>query len=325
MNLTSILADVYRRTRYASSPASDVATRITAHVNDWHRRILGMPGMSRLRDDTITFASVASTARYALPPAVAKVKVITERTNDQVLQERSLDWYRRMDPDPHEGTPEVWVPFSWTQVATQPSDASEIFAKSTSASDTAITAYLQGIRTGGYPVTRSVTLNGTTAVSLGTAYTDIIEVTQAYISAAAVGTVTFHEDSGSGTELAKIAIGQTDQRYPTILLWPTPSAVVTYYVDYTRQIQDLVNGTDEPLLPTDFHWLLVEGARYSEYEYLDDTRRFELWDTRRGVPTGTIAQRMRDLRAWHASRELIVPGMPERARSRMGAYFPAGS
>ena len=325
MNLTTLLADVYRRTKHAASPPTDVTTRLTAYINDWHRRILSMPGMGGLRDDTITFASVASTARYALPVSVAKIKGISERTNDQTLRPKSLDWYRTVDPDPQEGTPEYWIPFSWTQVAVQPSNASEVFVKSTSASDTAIVAYLRGIRTGGYPVTLSVTLTGVTAVTLGSAYTDIIEITEAYISAAAVGTVTFHEDSGAGTELARIAIGQTNQRYQTILLWPTPAAVVTYYVDYTREMQDLVNGTDEPLIPIDFHWLLIDGARYSEYEYLDDTRRFEIWDARRGPgrETGTLADGIKNLRCWKSSGEVIVSGQMVQGRSRFGPHYPA--
>ena len=268
-----IEADCYRRLGYASSPAADVTTRIRAYINDTHRELITLPGMDRLRDGATTFASVASTPTYALPQAIAKVKFIREITNDVPLDEWDLPRYRYMDPDPsdHSGTPEAWVNLGFTAVATQPSNASEIFVDSTDAGDTG-TCYIEVVRTGGYRRTLSVTMTGTTAVSLGAAITDVVEITKFYISAAAVGTVTLHEDASGGTELARIPIGATSAKYLLIALEPTPSAAITYYVDYQRVISDLANANDEPTLPSDFHDLLALGARMKEYEKRDDSR-----------------------------------------------------
>jgi hypothetical protein len=54
---------------------------------------------------------------------------------------------------------------------------------------------------------------------------------------------------------------------------PTPSAAITYSLDYERNVTDLVNPTDEPAwLPAAFHRLLATGARAKDYEYQSDER-----------------------------------------------------
>lgn len=275
MTFAELLADLYEDFGFATSPASDVVTRMKKYVNQTVRDILSRPGMARLLDSDAPFtvASVANQARYVLPEAVAQVRYVTERDNDQRLRLLPLTEYRTLDPDAaaESGTPEAWVPIGRVPVAAQPSNASEIFVKSTSASDTG-TAYLEGIITGGYLRQVSVSMTGVTAASLSAAITSFIEITDFYLSANAVGTVTLHEDSGAGTELARITIGQKRPRYYGIYLWPPPAAVVTYYVDYRREVVDLVQDTDEPPFPTDFHWIVSAGARKRHYEKKDDDR-----------------------------------------------------
>ena len=277
-----------------------------------------MPGLDRLRDDTITFASVSARAQYGLPPAVQRVQSVTDRTNDRRLQLRSLDWIRAIDPGlDQSGTPEAYAPIGVQAVALQPSDASEIFVDSTSASDTG-TAYLEGIRTGGYPRTLSVTMNGVTAVSFAAAITDFVEITKFYISAAAVGAVTLHEDASGGTELARIPIGQTFSRYQGIQLWPTPSAAVTYYVDYMRNIPDMSVANDEPLLPEDFHWLLVEGALIKEWTKKDDLAR-------RQAAQADYDRGLSDLKYAVTCPADFLPARSQTGErpSRFGAQFPS--
>lgn len=273
MTLSSLLADLYRRLGYASSPDSAVTTRLTSFLNQAQRDVLSEPGMEMLLHGTTTFASVASTPQYSLPQNVARIKKIYETTNDIALCGLSLDAYRTFDPDTtaNTGNPTHWVDLGWSAVAKQPSDASEIFVDSTSASDTN-TVFIEGYRTGGYYTSLSATMTGTTAVSLSASITDIVEITKFYLSAAAVGTVTLHEDASGGTELARIAIGQTYGRYKRIALWPCPSSAITVSVDYERDVQDMANSNDEPVLPVRFHQLLIEGALKREMTKKDDTR-----------------------------------------------------
>src|SRR5678815_3251991 len=263
MTFLDLQQDVFRRTNKPTSPESETVTRIKAFINQRHRSLLAMPGVDQMRDSTSTFASVADTARVALPQALTRIKAMFQTTNNWRLGEKSLDWLRTIDPQQMSGTPTTYIPKGYESVAVQPSDASAVFVKSSSASDTG-TAYIQGIRTGGILGSSSQTMTGTTAVQIGT-LTDWVEITKFYVSTAAVGSITLHEDSGSGTELAQITIGRDRPYYFVVLLWPTPADVLTYTFDFTREILDMVQDTDEPYLPTDYHDLLSMGARMDEY------------------------------------------------------------
>ena len=322
MTLGEILSGVYEETGYASSPASAVTTRITRWINEGVRAILSEPGLMRLADSDqpLPVASVASTARVVVPEAVARILAVSERTNDLALQAMSLDAYRALDPDATSttGTPTHYVPIGRVAVATQPSDASEIFVKSTSASDTN-TAYLEGVITNGYRRVVSNTMTGTTAVTLSASVTSFVTLEDFYLSANAVGTVTLHEDSGAGTELARITIGQKRPRYYAFYLWPTPASAVTYYVDYRRELVDLSNTTDEPPLPTDFHPMLVDYGTLREWQHKHETERLIIASKR-------FTDRLSRLKYFTQtlSDEIPVSGRPQPVgRSRLGAYYPA--
>ena len=315
MTLTDMLADLYRKLNYASTPSTDVTTRLTSFLNEIQRRTLGMPGMEYLRQGQITFASAASTAQYSLPPDVARIIAIRDATNDLTLKSGPWLWYTQNEPDPAgtTGIPSVWVPVGQVCYATPPTDASALYVDSTSASDVG-TCYVEGIRTGGYPFSASVTMTGTTAVAIG-AWTDIIGITKFNLSASAVGTVTLHEDAEGGTELARIPIGQTNARYLRIAMWPTPASAVTYTLDYLRQVQDLENPNDESVLPQDFHWVLVAGAKMLEYEKTDDRRYPAARDE--------YYKGLRDMR-WFVVQQADGAG-PVDQPSQLGAWYPAGS
>lgn len=270
MTFLEIQQDVFRRTNKNTSPDAATVTRIKAFINQRHRTLLAKPGMDQLRDAITTFASVSGTARVALPQALTKINTLFQTTNNWRLAEKDLQWLRTVDPQQTSGTPTTYVPLGYEYVSVQPSNASGIFIKSSSASDTG-TAYLQGTRTGGILGSSSVTMTGTTAVQFG-ALTDWVSIDKVWVSTAAVGSITVHEDSGSGTELAQITIGRVRPYYFVILLWPTPASVLTYTMDFTRSILDLVQDTDEPYLPEDFHDLLSIGGRTDEYEKMDDAR-----------------------------------------------------
>lgn len=322
MTLSELQAAVYEECAYQTSPASAVTTRVTRLLNEGLRATLAEPGLARLidSDGPLTFATVASTPRYALPEAVARIIAIRETTTDRTLEAMGLAEYRRWIPDPTNvsGTPVRYVPIGRVAVSVQPSDASEVFAKSTAAGDTTQTIFVEGVITGGYLRTASVTLTGTVAVSLSAAITSWIEITDVYLSATAAGTVTLLEDSGAGTELARITIGAKRPRYTAFYLWPTPDAAVTYYVDYRREVADLVNAADEPNLPTDFHPMLVAWVVAREYELKEDGGRVQ----------AAMARYLRDLsRLKYATQtlsdDLPVVGRRRMGLSRLGGQYPA--
>ena len=281
-----------RLNKTAGTLVTDTGTRFQERLNERHRELLRMPGMGSLRWGNIPVASVASQQGYAVPmQGVARIDRGYDTTNRIKLVRKDLAWFREVDPSPSTGQPEYIIETGNVQVHTQPSDASEVFAKSTSASDTSQTIYIEGFITGGYRRTASVTLTGVTAVSLSTSITNWILIDKMYLSATAVGIVTLHEDSGSGTELSRIAIGDTWASFLSFLLYPTPSAVVTYRLDITRTIPTLSNATDEFWIHEDFHDVVIDGAEMDELVKSDDASRYQLVRDR-------WLQGKKDLRAW---------------------------
>lgn len=321
MTLGSLLSAAYQDCGYQSSPGSDVVARLTRYLNEGLQATAAEPGLTGLlaANEPLALTTVAGQARYVVPEAVSQILSITDRTNDRALSSMTLDEYRRADPDPSDtsGLSERWVPLGLSPVAKQPSDASQLFLLSTSASDTN-TAYVEVVTANGYRRALSVAMTGTTAVSLSAAVTDIASVEDFYLSAAAIGTVTLLEDSGLGTELARITIGQTQPHYQAFYLWPTPSAAVTYYLDYRRELDLMVQTNDEPVLPIDFHPMLVKYAAFREWELKDDSRapvaraQYDRWLSRLKY---RLAQRGDTV-------PVLSAGAYARGRSRLGGWFP---
>lgn len=317
MTFLDLQKNVYRKCGFADSPSTEVSTRVKMFLNEIHRRVLGIPGMDYLRVGTTSFATVANVSRYGLPYDVARIMAMRDTTNDLKLTSETFQWYTEEAPDPSTatGNPEVWVPIGVGPVRYQPANESTLYAISTGA-DTP-TIYVEGI-SGGNLTTFSVAITGTTKKSLGT----WSAINKLYVSAAATGLVSVWEDdattSDGGTLLATLPIGQTHFRYQTVALWPTPSSALTLTVDYLRTVMDLVNGTDEPLLPEDFHWVLSSGARMLEYEKQDDSRY--------SAAKAEYEKGLRDLKWFVTQRADGREPIAGTVRgSRLGPWYPRGS
>lgn len=321
MTLSEILLDTYRRLKFQDVPATGVTSRLTTFANQRHRRLLTTPGIAQLRDDTITFPTVASQQIYSLPPSIGRIKTIYDSTtNQRMLTERSIPWLRAVDPRAAltTGNPEAWIPFSVRAVQNQPAAATALYLQSTSASDTG-NVYVEYLRTGGYQASKVVAMTGLTGAQVGTD-SDIIAVTKLELATAAVGTVTLQTTAIGGTVLASINPGKAQGNYLGILLWPTPASAVTLSVDCTRNIPELVQTYDEPMLPIDFHYMIGLGIRIDEYEGMDDDRRsaaMSEWES--GI---------KKLINWvtNSPSLVVVPGGSELTRwSSLGPNYPSGT
>ena len=311
---------VYQECSHSEAPDARTVTRVRRLLTEGVHAVLGEPGLAYLADsDTPSVvASVASQARYVVPESIAAIRHMTDRTNDRALHPMSLAAYRGMDPDPSSttGTPTHYVSIGRVGVAVQPADVSDIFVDSTSSSDTN-TAYLDGFITGGYQRKTAVTMTGTTAVSLGIA--SFLELNDFYLSHPAVGTVTLHEDASGGTELARITIGETRPSYFGFYLWPTPAAVVSYYIDARRDVSPLMANTSEPPWPSDFHHLLVAYAAWREWMFKGDTDRASQALQR-------YQHTLSRLKYFTQTQTDELPVMGRRrtvGHSRLGGYYPA--
>jgi hypothetical protein len=102
----------------------------------------------------------------------------------------------------------------------------------------------------------------------------------------------------------------------TIRLWPTPAGTITYGVDTHMPIPDLVGPTDQPYLPLEYHWLLVQAACYEEWMRKADTRS---GTARQDLETG-----FKEMRHWLSNPPDYQPtNMPQTTRqSRLGGWYP---
>jgi hypothetical protein len=324
MTFAQIKADTFRRCNYATSPATDVVTRIAAFINETHEEILGKPGLSSLLYGTTTFASVASRARYGLSN-VAQIRSMNDTENDQPVLPRDLSWYRATNPDPanNEGTPQWYIPLGIVSVQQVPaSTGTGLWVVSSSASDTVPTVAIEAIRVGGYPHTpANATINGLTRVAIGggSALTDYIDVTQFALSAACVGDISLYDAAAAGNLLGVIPRGQTTARYWGFILSQTPSAALTYTLDVEHELFTLSADTDEPLIPVRFHRLLAMGARMKEYEKTENTRY--------GVAKQQFDEAFKDMfyQVTCPPGYTMIPGGGMRdTGSNLGPWFPPG-
>ncbi len=271
-----MLAQTYAFFHYTTTPPTAVTVRLTGFLNDTQREILTKPGLLRLRDSVTPITATASVARSGLPPIVSRINGITDRANNRTLYETTLQAIRRLDPAQVNLStgPECYAPAGYVEVQFQPAaGGSGLWAVSSSAADTTQTAYIETYTVGGYPYRDLKALNGITRVQFGAVVrTDHIEVTRFYISATAAGYISLYNAAAVGTELARIEPGKTFARYDAVEWYPMATADATLYVDFTRTITDLVNGFDEPLLPDDFHQVVMDGAKQCECLFINDAR-----------------------------------------------------
>ena len=329
MTFTTLSTAVYRRVKLADSPSATDVTRIQQYINLWYRELLALPGMDQLRDTTLTFATVANQKKYGLPQALTKVRDIYDLTNQRRILPRTLDYIRNVDPGltAVSSFSENWIPLNgWSAEAVElTSTGVGLWVASSSASDTTQKAYVETTRltgiSGGTAVAAGTTVNGVTRVAIGS-LTDHIEIVKFYLNAVGVGTISLYDAAAAGNLVSTIQIGHTSARYYMIQLYPTPSAVTTLSVDCQRAIQDLVQATEEPLLPEDFHHALVHLACYEEWMNRGDDRAKEEYT--RGMKIVT------DMKHYLLTSPDAIPvqrgprGVPERI-SRLGSYFPGGT
>ena len=314
MTRTELLTTLARRLNKNTTLDTATQNRLLDYLNEVQRTLVSMPGAGRLRQMAYSFSSAASRATYFFP-GMQRLDRIVDTTNDRVLREITRDQYRALDPDPQTGTPECFVWDGIVPLTNQPADASAIYVKSSAAGDTTQTAYLEALTSGGVLTTVSATLTGTTAVAFsGTTY---VQVTKFYLSAVGVGTITLHEDSGTGLQLASIPIGSTrPPQAAAVTLWRTPSATVTYVAEGQRQIADLAQATDAPLIPDDWQDLLVFGAMVREYEHMDDPRVMSARDH--------YQTRLRQFKYWLAETGTGEQDSQFERPSRLGAWVASG-
>jgi hypothetical protein len=282
--------------------------------------VLREPGLSRLRDslNALTFDSEADRAIYGLPPAVVRVIAITDRTSDRVLQSVSLSDIRAADPGMDQSSePWCFAPLGY-KLLQEPPVSTGLWAESSSASDTC-TLMHAGIRAGGLLTGDiSTTLTGVTRVQLGS-LTDYVDVTALSLSLPAVGVVSIYDASSSGNVLAQIGVGARSPQYYVVQLYPTPSSVITFYVDAMLRQPDMTEDQDVPTLPEDFHDLLSDYVQRYHWEAKGDQMRAAMTEAR----IGRALSRLKYFVSSHNTDEIRMGRSEPRRYNRYDAMTPA--
>ena len=128
--------------------------------------------------------------------------------------------------------------------------------------------------------------------------------------------------ANQGTPTFWVWLGQTGGASPTfnLYLYQTPSAVVTYTADVTSVLTALSADGDIPILPVDFHDLLVLWPLVDEYRSMDDSRL--------SVVQAAAREREAQFKYWmhETAAGSTAMGLNGLMRpSQLGPAFPAGT
>lgn len=316
MTLSDLLTNLYRRLNYADTPDTSVTTRLTMFLNERHRRLLTTMGLRETRTGFGTLTSVSGQAEYGLPYGVTRLLTVRDRTNDRTLAVMAWETYRALNPDPTTtSTPDSVVPLGIRAVFRRPG-AQGVWAVSTSAGDTQNALFVGNLSSStprGRLLSTTTALTGTSRVRLGGANTyDDVETVS--LATAAAGDVTLYDAASGGNVLGVIPAGRRTARTFVIALHPTPGSVLDYDLDYEQAVLDLSNTWDEPLVPEDFHDLLVLGALQDEFLHRDDTR----YSTAKAEYDG----RLREFKAWTYNHRAATAPQPPRELAPLGPWYP---
>ncbi len=323
MTFGELQIDVYEDTGANNPmPTTQTVARISKNINKAHRKILTEPGLIRLRHTgmPIQFDTEADRFLYGLPPSLSSVRALTERDTTRILFPKTIDEIREEDPGfTRQDTPWAFVPIGYKVIQRAP-DSTGLWVASTSSSDSTPVVQVVGVRASSIiSAEESATLTGTTRVALGT-ITDYVDVISLSVSQTCVGVVSLYDAAASGNVLAEIPIGAQTSQYFMLQIYPTPSDVVTYYVDGTYRIVTLQDAQDTPQLPEEFHDMLSDYAKEQECIKAGEGQKALYW---RSEFDGKLPK----LRQWVSSQGAETPVISRRFTprvSRYGANMPVG-
>jgi hypothetical protein len=257
--------DMYASLGHPTSPDSDITTRYNRWLNQAHREILQKKHFRRFKRRALTMATIASSPYIAIPQATSRIFSVRNTAQDREIVFRDMAWVRRMDPGLNNTTsdPEVYAVYSYSSpVMRQPSAASAIWVDADGA--TTETVHLQGVLSTGYQKSVSTAMTGTTAKAI--AADTFIAINKFFLAVAVAASDVFITEGSAGAELARIPMGRTYSRYTLLYLWPTPTSVITLNIDAEVNVEDLAIAGDEPLIPIEFHEMLIAKVKSKEYE-----------------------------------------------------------
>lgn len=220
-----------------------------------------------------TLTTVASTSDYVMERDVHRIAFMRQTNSPIKLTQVTDERFFRDLPNPTaSGNPTIYRVWEIDGLSTRLAAADKLNIVSSSASDTSsFTVSIIGYVSGRL-VSEVYTLNGTTSVSGSTTW----DAREIFISKSGktTGSITVTRNTGGATVLV-LAPEDISPRFKIVTLYPTPSAVMTIYVEYYKYIRELANDSDVPEFHSQYHYVVRLGTLAKVYQHLGKTVDFE--------------------------------------------------
>lgn len=241
-----------------TSSAFDAIVR--KYVNNRYFQVLRAINWNAIRND-YTFDTVGGTQEYVLPDDFGKELHVRDITNGFELGYVDLQKLLTDYPDDfgEEGSVAKYY-ISEDTVQGQPSSASVIAVKSSSASDTTQTVLIRGI-SGGSETSESVTLTGTTPANSTNSYSRVKAVSK---SSNTTGIITLTSNSAAVT-VATLAPKVLTSYCKKIGFHYGPASALTISVPYYIKPLPMTEDYDYPII--DIADLIEIGAKADAWRY----------------------------------------------------------
>lgn len=224
---------------YIGDSTTTFLTKIGKYLNARYRDALHRYAWSGI-NISYSFTATANQANYPMPYDFEEVVYLWDDTNKVMLYERPES--PSQADTTLTGTSQY---FSINQLSmlAQPTSASVLSLVSASASDNTQSIFVKGI-SGGYELSETIVLGGTTPVSSVNSYTRVDQIAK---SATSAGAITVTSNSGAVT-IAVIPAPVKQSLYKMMRLFYIPGETTNFILRYKRSPTPMVNDYDYPII-----------------------------------------------------------------------------
>lgn len=244
------------------SSGGEFENLLELYINMVYQRYLDLSKVAHeSREFSLTTES--GTSQYGMPHGVRRILNIDDPTNKRNIYSITAREFDTSYPGTTTtGTPSRAYPLQVIGVQKQPAAAAGITVESDSTADSgsAYSVNFVGRDANGALIDEDITMTGTTAATLTSSFTTIERVVKTTTVSSGIFSGTLIVKDASANVLARIPKWWASGDFVWVEFYPGPDAAVTYTVRGEMRKPPLVQDTDWPELPLEFHDLLVWGT-----------------------------------------------------------------
>lgn len=263
------VAEMVKNVNVTCSPITNMNSIIIRFLDRGQKVVGSKRDWFWLRQYGYGLTTVSGTQFYSLSPLVdiSKTVNIYDTGTPQYIRPMGESEFRMREPGPTAtGTPYLYRVRGFSPVQNQPSSASALALTSSSASDTAVDVFVQGLDGSDVLFDEKVTLTGTTPAATTYSYTKIMVLSK---DAETVGKVTITSNAAAVTNVV-IAPKDRFVQHPVIGLFEIPDGNKDIYYDFTMKLQTLSADDDSSLIPEQYHDAIELYAQKELFKHLNN-------------------------------------------------------